>query len=178
MLTLAPNETILLVMRRHWIVFAGPTFSFFALLILPPIALLVAPNYIPALSEPGLRPVVNFFLALYTMALLAAMLVVWLSYYLDVWIITNQRIIDIEQFTIFHREVSEISLDRIQNVTVEIPGFIATFLGFGNIKIHTAGEGEFNISEVAEFYRAKDIILQHSRHASRQPTPNPNLPSL
>jgi uncharacterized membrane protein YdbT with pleckstrin-like domain len=86
-----------------------------------------------------------------------------MSYYLDVWIITTERIIDIEQHGLFHRAVSEIAVERVQNVTVETPGFLATMLGFGNVKIQTAGEGEFTISSVTECERAQRLILEHSR---------------
>lgn len=163
MLAIAPNETILLVMRRHWIVFAGPTTIFFVLLLLPPLALLLGRASIDVLASPMIGVVTNFFLALYFAGLLTYLLLRWLGYYLDVWIITDGRIIDVEQKTIFNREISEMPLDRIQNVTVEIPGFLATMLGFGNIKIQTAGAGEFTISSVSNFNRAKELIVEHSR---------------
>ena len=165
MLSLAPNETILVTMRRHWIVFVGPTLTFTLFLLLPPVLILAARLYLPSFITPTTESIVDFFLALYLAGLLAYILVVWLDYYLDVWIITTERIIDIEQLTLFHREITEMPLDRIQNVTIEIPGFLATVMKFGNIKIQTAGAGEFTISEVTDFYRAKDLILQYSQRA-------------
>lgn len=162
MLHLGPNERVLLVMRRHWVTLARATTLFVALLLAPSLFLAIAPTYLPLLSGPGVRPIVNFFLALYLLGLLASMLITWVGYYLDVWIITTERIIDIEQHGLFHREVSEIAVDRVQNVTVETPGFIATALGFGNVKIQTAGEGEFTISAVTECERAQRLILERS----------------
>lgn len=163
MLHLFPQETILLVMRRHWVVFLGPTIIFIILLIAPPLAIVVGPRFFPALGEPEVALIVNFFLALYVLGLLAYLLVLWIAYYLDVWIITDQRLIDIEQHGLFHREISEIAMDRVQDVTIEIPGFIPTLLQFGNIKIRTASQGEFTISDVPDYYRAKDLILKYSR---------------
>lgn len=174
MLSLTEGETILLTMRRHWIVFAGPTTVFFIMLLTPPLLFLAARAYFPILAAPNVKPVADFFLALYLTGLLVYLLVVWLDYYLDVWIITSERIIDIEQKTLFHREISEISLDRVQNVTVEVPGFTATVLKFGNMKIQTAGAGEFTISKVTDFNQAKDLILQHSRRIQPPPTAGPH----
>lgn len=165
MLSLAPKETILLVMRRHWIVFLGPTTVFLVLLLAPPVFLTVVPRYIVFLRTPGLEPVLEWLLALYLMGLSAYLFVRWLDYYLDVWIITDHRIIDIEQRRLFHREVSELPLDRVQNVTVEVPGFLATMLRFGNVKVETAGQGSFTISQVPDCDRAKDFILAHARRA-------------
>ncbi|MDP3727639.1 MAG: PH domain-containing protein [bacterium] len=163
MLLLGPSETILLTMRRHWIVFAGPTVLFTVLLLVPPVLLLAGRAALPIFTAPAVEAVADFFLALYLAGLLTYLLVAWLGYYLDVWIITSERVIDIEQKTLFHREISEISLDRVQNVTIEVPGFTATILKFGNMKIQTAGAGEFAILEVTDFERAKDLILQYSR---------------
>ena len=170
MLSLAPGETILVTMRRHWVVFLGPTLIFLILLLVPPVALLIARIYLPVFSSSAAEPVADMLLALYLAGLLAYLLVRWLGYYLDVWIVTNERIMDVEQKTLFHREISEISLDRIQNVTIEVPGFLATMMGFGNIRIQTAGAGEFTISEVTDFERAKDLILKYSRQQAAAPT--------
>lgn len=161
MLDLAPNETILRVMRRHWIVFAGPSSVFVLLLILPSIFFTLAPRYFPVLQSPLFRSVAHFGLALYFMALLIYIFTLWLIYYLDIWVVTNQRVIDIEQLGIFRRRVSEIPLERVENVTVEIPGLVATALGFGNVRIQTAGEGEFTISQVTDFYQVQSLILSY-----------------
>lgn len=163
MLTLAANETVLLTMRRHWIVFVGPTSIFLGLLLAPPVLLAAAWVWLPVPATPVIRPILNFCLALYLAGLLTASFIRWLNYYLDVWIITTERIIDIEQRSLFHREISEISLDRVQNVTVQIPGFLATTMHFGNIQIETAGAGVFTVTDVTEFEQAKDLILQYSR---------------
>jgi uncharacterized membrane protein YdbT with pleckstrin-like domain len=162
MITLAPQEEVLLLIRRHWFVFIRPTIMFVFLLVVPPILLIISPSYLPILSDPTIASIINFSLAIYVMAILTYAFVLWMAYYLDVWIITNQRIIDVEQAGLFTRSVSEMTMDRIQNVTVEIPGFIATILGFGNIRIQTAGEADFTIMEVGEYEQAKDLVVKYS----------------
>lgn len=169
MLELAPEERILLLIRRHWIVLFGPMILGAAFLVIPPASFFIAPFFLPLLALPAITPILNFALALYLLGLSAYLLVLWLSYYLDVWIITTRRIIDVEQHGLFRRQISEIALERVQNVTIEIPGFVATLLRFGNLKIQTAGEGEFTISDVTDFYRAKDLILQYSRQPHDAP---------
>lgn len=166
MLQLAPQENVLLVMRRHWFVLVRPASVFAVLLALPLPFIALAPRLLPQFEALHIALVIKFASTLYLMALLTWALVIWLSYYLDVWIITDQRIIDVEQYGLFHREVSEIAADRIQNVTIETPGFIATVLKFGTIRIQTAGQGEFVITEVPHCERAKTIILQRSRSAA------------
>lgn len=165
MIEFSPNETLLLVMRQHWYAYTNPITTFIILLVAPSAALMVAPAYFSSLlpATSLAQALEKFFLALYLLALVTAILVVWLTRYLTVWIITSRRIIDIKQRGLFHREVSEMAMERIENVTVETPGFIATILDFGNIKIQTAGESDFTITTVAECDRARDIILKCSQ---------------
>lgn len=165
MIEFSPDEKLLLAMRRHWYAYAKPVSVFFTLLIAPSAALLIAPAYFPSLlpTTPLAQALEKFFLALYLLTLVTVIFVVWLTHYLTVWIITNRRVIAIRQRGLFHREVSEMAMERIENVTVETPGFIATVLDFGNIKIETAGESGFTIATVGECDRARDIILKCSQ---------------
>ncbi|MEO6077837.1 MAG: PH domain-containing protein [Candidatus Andersenbacteria bacterium] len=63
----------------------------------------------------------------------------WTNYYMDVLIITNQRLIDMEQFILFSREEVSIPLDKIQDITIEIKGVLQTMFKFGRVEIQTAG---------------------------------------
>jgi hypothetical protein len=62
----------------------------------------------------------------------------FVDYYLDVWIVTNMRIINIEQKGLFSRETSEKELDKMQDITTDVEGFWATVLNYGDIHIQTA----------------------------------------
>ena len=171
MIKLYPTETVLLVIRRHWIVFAIPLIAF-AIALVAPAAFLIASRYVPALaSVAAFAPLWRFFYACYILALLLAMLEFWVKYYLDAWIITDQRIIAIEQHGLFHRSIAEIAMERVQDITIEIPGLLATFLEYGTIKVQTASESHYTIRQVPHCYRAKDLILKHSR-VPRHDVPN------
>jgi uncharacterized membrane protein YdbT with pleckstrin-like domain len=56
--------------------------------------------------------------------------------------VTNKRIVNVEQKGLFSRVVSEKELSRMQDVTSEVHGFIATFFSYGDIYIQTAGTKE------------------------------------
>lgn len=166
MLTLQENEKILLVVRKHWFLMVGPVITFVVLLLLPVIVLTLLPVIKQYAGESfdftAVEAAVNFGLLLWSMLLVLFLFLIWTVYYLDMWIITNTRIIDIEQHGLFSREISEIPLHRVQDVTIEIHGLIETFLKFGTIRIQTAGEREFLIKNVPRLYEIKDIILQYS----------------
>jgi len=69
----------------------------------------------------------------------------------DVYILTDDRLIDIEKRPLFGKEERrEASLDRVQDANLVVPGFWATVLNYGNVDIETAGaEGQFTFTHVA-----------------------------
>jgi uncharacterized membrane protein YdbT with pleckstrin-like domain len=85
----------------------------------------------------------------------------WSDHWLDMWIITNKRVIDIEQHGFFRREVSSFPLDRIQDVTYGMNGIIATWLKFGDVRIQTASISDtFIMREVPFPEEVKDAITR------------------
>jgi len=61
----------------------------------------------------------------------------WLAWYYSVFIVTDQRFIQITQKGFFHRSVVDIGLDQVQMVNYEVAGFEETILGFGTILMQT-----------------------------------------
>ncbi len=61
----------------------------------------------------------------------------WLSWFYSVFIVTDQRLIQITQKGLFHRSVVDLSLSQIQMVNYEIAGLQETLLGFGTIMMQT-----------------------------------------
>ncbi len=87
----------------------------------------------------------------------------WIDYYFDIWIITNQRIVNIEQKGLFDRHISELNFSRIQDVTTTVEGIIPTVLNFGDVFVQTASEQErFLFRMVPDPYKIKDTIMKIS----------------
>lgn len=161
MIHLGKDEKILMVLRRHWIVILGKFIVCILLLLFPAFAGSVAS--FAGINLQIVSPYLEFFTTLYLMIIVALLFIFWMDYYLDVWIITSERIVDIEQKSLFNREVSEFMLDKVQDITVEVPNMLATFLKFGNINVQTAGERSFKIKDVPNIYEAKNLILDQAK---------------
>lgn len=168
-LTLHEHETVQLVVRKHWFVML-PTLILFVVLLATPMILALTPfdleRLIPVLAFENITVVLPFLWALlpfYIMAVLLGLFLSWTDHYLDMWIVTDRRIIDIEQYGLFSREVSEIPLERVQDVTIEIHGVFETFLKFGTIRIQTAGERDFFIHYAPHHERTKELILRNAK---------------
>jgi len=96
---------------------------------------------------------------------------IWIDYYFDVWIITNLRIVNIEQKGLFNRSVSEMDFGRIQDVTAEVIGIIPTFFNYGDVFIQTAAETErFLFRQVPDPYHIKDVLMQLQKQRVHQKT--------
>lgn len=71
----------------------------------------------------------------------------WIAWRFSVFIITDQRLIQITQKGMFKRSVVDLALNQIQMVNYEINGFQETLLGFGTIMIQTF-VGDLTIHDV------------------------------
>jgi uncharacterized membrane protein YdbT with pleckstrin-like domain len=61
----------------------------------------------------------------------------WISWHFSVFIMTDQRFIQITQKGLFHRSVADLSLAQVQSVNYEVSGLQETLLGFGTIMMQT-----------------------------------------
>lgn len=71
----------------------------------------------------------------------------WLSWYFSIYIVSDQRFIQIAQKGLFHRSVADLTLTQIQSVNYEISGLQETLLGFGTIRMQTY-VGDLAITDV------------------------------
>lgn len=172
MLKLNENEAIAMVVRKHWFVMTRTVVFFAVLLLVPLLISFLLPFAETFVDQTKLDAIINFVLALYTMGVLLFLFLAWMDYYLDMWVVTNMRIIDIKQTGLFNREISEIPMNRIQDVTIEVKGVVETMLKFGTIRIRTAGGQEFTITNIPRLYDVKDAILKYASTPAQQKNPS------
>ncbi len=131
------DEEVLLVFRKHPVVMRkGLVIASFAILL----------GTVPALIKPEFS---WFFGGLAGGFILSGLVFLpfWISWHFSVYIITNQRLIQITQKGLFHRSMVGLGLNQIQMVNYEIAGMQETLLGFGTIMIQTF-VGSLTIHEV------------------------------
>ena len=71
----------------------------------------------------------------------------WIGWHFSVFIVTDQRFLQIKQKGLFSRSVSDLGLRQIQSVSYEVSGIQETLLGFGTIIMRTY-VGEIVIHDV------------------------------
>lgn len=154
------DEEVLYVFRKHPIVMRkGLVFGSFALLIGPLFTLIllyVRPNDPPSMGFFGLSLVLSIVL------MVIVMFPYWITWYFSVFIITDQRFIQISQKGLFNKSIVDLSLKQIQSMNYEIKGIQETLLGYGTILLQTY-MGDLVIHELhhpAKIYKKLVTILR------------------
>ncbi len=79
---------------------------------------------------------------------------------MDVWIITDVRVVDVKQEGLFSRSISEVRLDRIQDISSNTSGFFQTFLKYGNVTVQTASENnKLFFEEIPRPDHVRDVLV-------------------
>lgn len=152
------EESVVLFLHRHWYVLAGKVTALFALSLVPILLLIVFGQLILAYK---LIPLFTFLWAAYIMALWFYLFYVLTMYTLDYWIVTNERIVNNVQRGFFNRNIAELSIHMIQDVSVKLVGMIPTMLNFGSVEVQTAAqEGHFMLQQVPKPQSVKDKIME------------------
>ena len=157
MIDLSPDEKIVLKVRRHKLVLIFETLFLVFFVILPPLLFFVSERVVAIRGND-----LALFFSVYSAILLIAWMIffiIWTNYYLDVLIVTDKRIVDIEQKGFFYREISTVRIENIEDITVSVSGVLATFIDYGTLRIQTAAEArEFIIRDVPMPNKVKSTI--------------------
>jgi len=74
------------------------------------------------------------------------------TYFRSCYILTDQRLIKIEQKDFFHQLLSEVALDKVQETTCEIKGPVAALFDFGDVvlSLYPANEKKIVLEAIEE----------------------------
>ncbi len=148
-----PDEEVLMVIRKHVIVYIRSLAIFLIAAVLPLTIFLIIWSSSFPLSQGGTVSVVGYLGAsLYTLYSLALLVVSILNDEFDLFILTNHRLIDITQVSFLKRTVATTPLNQIQDTTSDIQGIVGTLLNFGSIDVQTAAglASNFTIDHVSD----------------------------
>lgn len=162
--TQASEEKIFLLLRKHW--FNYIIFVFLAvMMIIPVIAIVVYLTINIGQIEAATASFLIVVASTLFLATLALELYGFVDYYLDVYIVTDQRLVDISQNGLYRREISELQIRQVQDVSAHVDGFFNTLLHFGDVYIQTAGDREnFIFTSIPHPYTvSKQIVDLHEK---------------
>jgi hypothetical protein len=153
------DEEVLYVFKKHPIVMRKGIIAWAAVILIGPLYT-VALTIIYA-NNPEKYPSPTFFFISLVVSILLSILAFfpfYVAWNFSVFIVTDQRFIQITQKGFFHRSVVDISLSQIQMINYEVSGLEETLLGFGTIMMQTY-MGELMIHDVHRPARIQKKML-------------------
>lgn len=162
------DEKVFLVIREHWFHLFLKILVWFIFAAALLLFNRYAPEYLPGLFEDTAGSVTRLFIQVYTLFLTLSLFLIWLSYYLNLQIITDRRIVDIDQTGLFSHTVSELHIENIEDVTSDTKGLFGTLFNYGMVYVQTAASIErFEFDNVPNPAAVEKLILDLYEKNSR-----------
>lgn len=153
-----PDERVYLVIRMHWIRNIGWILNYIFYSTIPFI-LLTALNLLNISVSFLSFTNYTLILLIYYSLLLTGLIRNFFDWYYDVYIVTNERILDYEFKPFVGYTLTEAPLDSIQDVEEKSLGFLADIFDYGSIKVRTASTaGELSFDYIADPVQVRDTI--------------------
>ncbi|MFA6424254.1 MAG: PH domain-containing protein [Candidatus Magasanikbacteria bacterium] len=155
-------EKVVYILRRHGITFFPYVVIFLAILFIPvAVYILFSSAFASTMQNPITYPIMIIVASAYYLSALLFFYAFFVEFYLDSWIITNDRLVDIRQISLFERTVAEVDLYQIQDVSSEVHGFFPTIFNYGDILLQTAGPiPKFIIRNVHRPDKLREVIVE------------------
>ena len=157
-----PGEKIIKIIRRDLFILFKKVILITALIALPALVGFMLLNFYPNLLDgPVSYPLIVLTASGYSLFVCLFAFFSFIDYYLDIWFITDRRIIDVRQEGFFSRTVAELKLSQIQDVTSELEGLFEHLFKFGDVYVQTAGTAQrFTFRQIPNPEAARDIIIK------------------
>lgn len=156
------DEDLLLLLRQHPITQVRWIFIILGLSLVPFLL-----SYIDFWSlMPGKY---QFFATLlWYMVVTAVALEAFLGWFYNVYIITDERVIDVDFISMIYKNISAAKIDNIEDITTTTSGALAAIFDIGTIKIQTAAEvTEFEFANVPQPTKVttllNELLLEEER---------------
>lgn len=141
------QETVVLFLRQHivvnvpWIILAflmliAPTIIFPLLLSIVRVTIHVPMGYI-------IIATIWWYVA--TFGFIVAKSLGW---FINIYIVTNERVVDIDFYYLLYKHFAEAELNKIQDISFSSQGIFATIFNYGEVTIETAGEAPHLVFEM------------------------------
>lgn len=167
-----PQEKIYIAVREHWFRLFIKFLAIGFLAVLPILIsiLIDAEMIIPGDNTFAITALLS---QIYYLGLIVAGFIIWVLYYLNLHIVSEMRIVDIDQHNLLKHEVSELNVETIEDVTSETIGIFGNVFNYGTVYIQTAGTVErFEFQNVPEPAKIASVILSlYERQRKSNSTP-------
>ena len=112
------------------------------------------------------------FAGVYSSFVLNFFMTQWAIWYQDAWVITDDRLIDIEMISLFNRRMSQITFNQVQDVKVDVQGYLQSLFNYGTVSVQSAGQQAFfQLTSIPNPYQVASEISEKAFLSQKMPTP-------
>lgn len=157
------DESILLFLRPHYLtnlpwVLGGIVFVFLPLVIVKGLPMFGIDFFSSEIASHFMAT----YLIFYYLIVFSYLLINFLTWFYNIFLVTADRIVDINYSDIVIHNVSETKLSHLEDVRCAQSGFIPTLFNYGNLFAQTAGASEnFEAKSIPQPKEATDLIASY-----------------
>lgn len=154
------DEVIILFLRAHFITNLFWILISLVLIFIPAIIAMLSSVFgIRFFSSPLVAHFTTVYLLFYYLIVFSFIFINFLHWFYNVFIVTTQRVVDIDYSDIVVHNIAVTKLSHVQDVNYTQSGFIPTLFNYGNLFVQTAGtEINFEAPNVPKPREATHII--------------------
>lgn len=156
--TQEPGEEVFFVLRRAFITNVPWIFTGSIALILPFVYMQYALiNNNISLIQP--KQLENALIVVWYLISIAYVVESYITWYFNVYIVTDRRVIDVDFSPLFNKRISETTYDKVEDTSFAMNNIIQTIFNYGDVFLQTAAEKrEFEFHGVPKPARVQDVI--------------------
>lgn len=153
-----PGEEIIFVLRKAFITNLPWIFISFLGILLPSLYMRYILNH-PGENLIGSPKFENILIVTWYVLVIVYTLESFITWYFNVYIVTKQRVVDIDFKPLFNKRVSETTYDKVEDSSFAMNNIFQTFFNYGDVYLQTAAEKrEFEFHSVPKPARVQDVI--------------------
>jgi membrane protein YdbS with pleckstrin-like domain len=134
------NEVIELLLRKHWITNVGWILTALLVSLIPFFLVIFGPYFGTSFFVTMPANVLTAILLAYYLLVLVYVVEEFLSWYFNIYIVTNMHLVDVNFYNLLLREVVEAGLENVESASSKISGLLQSFFNFGDVVVQTAAE--------------------------------------
>ncbi len=171
------DEAVFVFARPYGVAFIPIAAIFFTIFVFAVLAQLALSLNWVANVDTSVANAVILFIGIFELFGLVVFLTSILDFYYDIIIVTDRRIVDIDQEQLFFRSISELNLNDVEDVNSSVSGFFPTLFGYGTVTVQTAGaKSNFVAQNFRHPREIASIITDLSDQAKRSVPANKRSP--